>query len=100
VSGSGIFLITNLPDDALTNARRNAINSALGTAFPAGVTLRQVFRHLVRQMPRRFRQCPIEGDGMCRNTLGPMVDTFAQDSDPAQCLDPPMAASYPPINRG
>ena len=100
VSGAGIFLLANNADDVLTNPRRNAINTQLGTAFPAGTTLRQVLRYLLRQEPRRFRQVPIEYDGSCWVTLGPLTESFNQDDDPVQALDPPEAASYPPLNRG
>jgi hypothetical protein len=47
-------------------------------------------------MPRKFRQAPIDSDGTVRITVGDYEDLFAQDDDPVQAPDPPVADTYPP----
>lgn len=64
------------------------------------LTVRRAIRFFARHAPRHWRQPPIDNDGTITITVGGFVDEFDQDDDPAQCLDPPEAESYPPRDHG
>jgi hypothetical protein len=96
VSGPGILFLANNFGNTINNTSRQALNTRFNINIPAGTTLGEFVRHLLRRMPRRFRQAPIDSDGWIRVRVGDHVNEFNQDDDVAQCLDPPEADSYPP----
>lgn len=52
------------------------------------VPVRRAVRWLIRHHPHLWRQPPIQNDGTITVTLGALTDTFAQDDDPVNTIEP------------